>query len=364
MTAESDGAAGRAGGAFDAGQFEMGRLERLKRALQAALPPWAFRRALAARRSWAGLVARVAMAADYVYDARRYARWSHGGALAQTRAQLEAALIKQMHGIEKGLALAAPRPGFGQPKARALAERVDEWRAAHGFGGMALSAAAILREYRDFNARAGVPLPWLDAWLDSLETPAPAPPPGGTIALTREAVAADVARGGDAFFASRHSIRQFADAEVPMADVERAVAMAQKTPSVCNRQGPRVYCFENAMDALRWQPGNAGFGHLASRALVVTADLQAFHGPGERNQCWIDGGMFAMSLVYALHALGYGTCTLAWSMRAGPDRRMRAALGIPDSEAVIMMIAVGVLPESFSVALSLRRPLSDVLVTR
>jgi len=123
-----------------------------------------------------------------------------------------------------------------------------------------------------------------------------------------------------------------------------------------------VHVFENAQQALDWQPGNKGFGHLASRGLIVTADLQSFSGTGERNQPFVDGGMFAMSLLYALHALGLGACPLAWSMRPAQDREMRKALGIPDSEAVIMMISVGHLPDSLQVAKSHRMPIEHVLV--
>lgn len=118
------------------------------------------------------------------------------------------------------------------------------------------------------------------------------------------------------------------------------------------------------MEALRWQPGNRGFGHLASRALVVTVDLQAFSGPGERNQAWVDGGMFAMSLLYALHSLGYGACPLAWSQRSSFDRQARAALGIPPNEVIIMMIAVGTLPERFRVAVSQRLSGKTALIER
>lgn len=337
---------------------------RAKQALAKVLPAWAYRRILALWRARRWFRVRLEVLADYLYDARKYVKWAHGSGLSQSYRQQESALIKQMHGIEKGLALAAPRLGFGQAKVRALMERVDDWHATYGRDGMVGSAVAVLREYRDFHAVRDVPLPWLDSWLGKVAPFDGTLSLGGTVKITRKEIADAVARGGEAFFASRHSVRQFASAEVPIEDIARAVAMAQKTPSVCNRQSSKVYCFSNAMDALKWQPGNAGFGNLASRALIVTSDLQSFHGSGERNQCWIDGGMFAMSLVYALHALGYGTCTLAWSRRGSDDRKMREALDIPGNEVVIMMIAVGVLPETLSVARSLRRMPSDVLVVR
>ena len=57
----------------------------------------------------------------------------------------------------------------------------------------------------------------------------------------------------------------------------------------------------------------------------------------ERNQGWIDGGMFAMSLIYAFHALGIGTCCLNWAVDSRTDRTLRSVVSMPDHEAVIMM---------------------------
>ena len=96
--------------------------------------------------------------------------------------------------------------------------------------------------------------------------------------------------------------------------------------------------------------------------LLVTTDLTQFVTVGERNQCWIDGGMFAASLVYALHSLGLGTCCLNCSNDMAADRSLRIAAGIPDSEAVITMIGVGHLPDRLAVAQSPRRQVQDVLV--
>jgi nitroreductase len=112
--------------------------------------------------------------------------------------------------------------------------------------------------------------------------------------------------------------------------------------------------------ALSHQNGNRGFGYRAQGVLVITSDLRAFVNAGERNQCWVDGGLFAMSVVYALHSLGLGCCMLNWSMEAAADRAMRKEMGIPDSEAVITMTAVGHLKERFKVARSHRRPLHEI----
>ena len=147
-------------------------------------------------------------------------------------------------------------------------------------------------------------------------------------------------------------------------EIADAVKLAQKTPSVCNRQAWKVHVFDDpaAMRSLlEIQAGNRGFGEHASAVLVVTCDLQCFVEVAERYQAWIDGGMFCMSLCLALHAAGYGACCLNWSKEPADDRRLRAAAPIADAEQVIMLIAIGTLPERLDVAASPRRPLTDAL---
>lgn len=295
--------------------------------------------------------------ADHIYDLRRFLVWSHGTDSDRTRDQALYAIYKGYHGVEKGLSLSAPRPNFGALKIAALTGKLTEFSRRFDPAGVP-AAASALHSYRAFNAGHDVVNPGLDVFLQGAGDAGI----GGTRAVERAEIEAATRHVGPEFFWSRHSVRQYSDAPVAMELIRQAVDMARKTPSVCNRQGARVHVFENAREALDWQPGNKGFGTLASRGLVVTADLQAFSGTGERNQPFVDGGMFAMSLLYALHAQGLGACPLAWSMRPEADRKMRRALGIPDSEAVIMMISVGHLPESLHVAHSHRRPLEHCLV--
>jgi hypothetical protein len=140
-----------------------------------------------------------------------------------------------------------------------------------------------------------------------------------------------------------------------------------RTPSVCNRQAWRVYVFTDDEDkrrVLQHQNGNRGFGDRISQLLVVTCDLSAFVTIGERAQAWVDGGMFSMSLVYALHFAGLGTCCLKAPNEIREDRALRRVCGIPDCEVVIMMIAVGHLIEEFAVAQSARRALEEVVQFR
>jgi nitroreductase len=188
---------------------------------------------------------------------------------------------------------------------------------------------------------------------------------GGVRRLSAEEVRKGACHDLDPFFRSRHSIRHSADTPVPRELVEKAVSMAVYSPSVCNRESWRVHVYSDSQSkqsVLRYQNGNRGFGDQAAYVLIVTTEIQSFAFVGERNQAWIDGGMFAMSLIWALHSLGVGTCSLNFCVEKETDAALRACAGIPDSQAVIMMIAVGSLPEEFAVARSTRKHLDEVIV--
>jgi nitroreductase len=187
---------------------------------------------------------------------------------------------------------------------------------------------------------------------------------GGVLPVKRQDIHEAVNLNFRNFVSSRYSIRHFGAEEVPLIIIQEAVLIALKTPSVCNRQTWKVHVFSDEdlkQKVLSYQNGNRGFGHLANKVLIVTSDLSYFLDACERNQGFIDGGLFSMSLIYALHSLGVGTCCLNWATTYKQDIALRQNVAIPNSEVIIMMIAVGSLPESFNVANSARRDVNEVM---
>src|SRR5690606_32405056 len=137
----------------------------------------------------------------------------------------------------------------------------------------------------------------------------------------------------------------------------------QKSPSVCNRQSAHAFLIENEtlkQEALKIQAGNAGFGDEINKVLIITASLECFDGPKERNQGYIDGGLFAMSLMYALHYKGLATCLLNWSSGRKKDQRLRQYVPIPESHNIIMLLGIGHHKEKYNVAASPRRASEEV----
>lgn len=165
------------------------------------------------------------------------------------------------------------------------------------------------------------------------------------------------------FFFSRYSLREFSPSVVDEETIRRVVALAMKTPSVCNRQPWHIYHTAEAAvieKALKYQAGNRGFGEKIPNLMIISTDLNAFMPGEEHYQHWIDGGLFSMSLIYALHSLGVASCCLNWSQSPHNDKLLRSVIDIKANHTVIMMLAFGFPCLENKVCVSARRPIDEI----
>lgn len=303
---------------------------------------------------------------EYLKDARRFRGASTAFAPPKRKEQWIALLTIDYHRIEKGMSLPEPRAGFGKDVIARLLENTPRYIDRYGRDALTDVVVNALRAYVAHNARQDMETPQVAAFIDGYDATGPAlHGEGGLLPVTREGIRQRAAVDPEGFFFSRHSIRQFSEEPIPEELLERAAALAAKAPSVCNRQSGRAYVTTDPAliaRALSFQNGNRGFGHKVPLLFVVCAEFDIFEKLDERNQGWIDGGLFAMSLVYGLHALGLGSCMLNWSVPSKRDAALRAAFDIPDHQGVICMVAAGQIPDELVVAQSPRRPGSDFLL--
>ncbi len=332
------------------------------RAIKRVLPPSVVFRLLRMR-------ARLRLLFDYVYDAQRFLRASALCAVPRNAAHYEALVTMNYHRIEKGLSLPQPKPFFGEVPICELLSLLREYGPRYPAAECSGVAMNALSQYLHWHVARGLNSPFLDrlrAGLAEIRTSfatSTLPPRGGTEVIATPPVALSPELR-DRVLRERRSVRDFSVEPVAVDLVESAVALALSTPSVCNRQAWRVRCLlerETIDKALRYQNGNRGFGHTADKLLVVTCRLGAFVSSGERNQGWIDGGMFSMSLLTALHMHGLASCPLNWSVDSSADAAFRNAFAIPFDEIVIMMIAVGHHRATYSVCQSPRLPVREVI---
>jgi nitroreductase len=303
----------------------------------------------------------------YLYDFYRFFSHAHLTDPFKTREAARSHIFRLFHALEKGLALPNPRPGFGKEKSVRLLEDIIKYCELYGYDGVTKVALNSVIRVNDFNNKYGIKYEDADRLIAKLLQTLSRfsyEMRGGVIHVEKKEVIQSILNISENFFFSRHSVRQFSEEDVKDELIERAVRIAQQTPSVCNRQSCKVYCLRETKtiaQALKFQNGNKGFGDKIKVLFIITSNLNCFYTIGERNQGLVDGGMFAMSLAYAFHSLGLGACFLNWSVTARHDYRMRSTLNIPDNEVVITYLCAGHLPEKFIVAESPRKDLSDVL---
>lgn len=300
----------------------------------------------------------------YKYDFKRYLKHSAVKGVSN-EAHLDALITTLYHVLEKGLSMPTPRPGFGEKTAQRLIGSIKQYLASGYPDNSACiqSGLSAIRSYISYRSNDGTSISpdIVNEWTDIEKLIKQHHP--SIITKKRQDIVATSRTPFAEFSAGRHSIRNYADQPIDESVIKRAVEISQRSPSACNRQSTRIYSISDASiiaQVLELQNGNRGFGHLAKRVLVVAADVQAFIGPAERNQAFIDGGMFAMSLLYALHYLELGACALNWCVARKKDMKLRRIIGIHDSEIILMLITVGHIPEVMSVANSQRKPIEFV----
>ncbi|QTC91480.1 nitroreductase family protein [Brevundimonas goettingensis] len=266
------------------------------------------------------------------------------------------------HNIEKGLSMPSPRPGYGARNIGPLIRRCHEYIALFGVDDTIARAQGVLAAYVRFNGTVGCTDYPFAAEIDRLLQVSSDNARGGLKRVARDEVAAVGKLVPDAFFEGRSSVRVFDSAPVDDSQITTAIRLAQKSPSVCNRQSGYVYVFRDKADiadALAIQAGANGFSQNVPTLLVITMRTKNFFGP-ERNQRWVDGGLFAMSLILGLHREGLATCCLNWSKPGAVDKKLKQRLNIPRDRSIIFLLAVGHYPETVEVAQSAKRPLSDM----
>lgn len=272
-------------------------------------------------------------------------------------------LIIETHTIEKGLSLPRRRTLFGRDKVRFVMSALDAYEPE--FSPLpAQMALGALDAYLRFHREQGIQDPLLDEvaallarWQDrQLELR------GGIKPYRFEGH--DPA-GPVAWLQSRSSLRMFDGRPLPAETVRQVVTLAQSAPSQCNRQSTQVHLYQDraTIDALlALQGGSRGFSENVGNLFVVTSEIAAWGGPGQRNQTYVDGALFSMCILLSCHALGFGACPLNLAVTNAVERRIKVAGCIPTGERLIMMIAFGkTVDEPLRVAASPRRSLDEVL---
>lgn len=305
---------------------------------------------------------------EYSYDYYRYIRYSGLFSMSSKpkRKVLISSIISQCHSIEKGLTMPEFRLGFGKDKTVKLIEDCESYiRLFDGTNIQLLHAVSVLLEYRKVHAESNYNLEEnLLKRIDELSLLVRNTTKSNQTITTEKDYFKDINSSFDKFSNSRKSVRNYTKEDVPIDVVKKAIDLATNAPTSCNRQGTRVYVYtekEKINKMLDIQGGNRGFGHLTNKLILITAEQGIATGFVERNMGFVDGGMFAMNLLYALHFNKIGACSLNCNLSNKNDRKLRKLSGIKNSEVFVVMISCGYIPTDLKIAISKRFKSEDII---
>lgn len=285
--------------------------------------------------------------------------------LKTDKAHLKYYLTKHYHIVEKGLALPEPRLGFGQPKILDVINKALQYEDLYGADDLVISIRKTFLDYLDFNKanKFNLPLGFEQAVTNFINK-GNHDGNGGLKYIQKDfSSTLDLQEFRD-FAQGRVSVRDFSSEAISAETIRDIVDIAKSAPSVCNRQGWKAHCYSDKSkikELLSYQNGNAGFTDVIDKLLIVTADAKAFT-KYESNQIFIDGGLFSMNILLAIHAAGLGACPLNTCYPYFTEKKVKLVSGIPDNERLIMMIGIGSLKENYTVAYSPRNPTDEIYV--
>jgi len=279
---------------------------------------------------------------------------------------VESWILQDKHRLEKGLSLPSPRANFGAQVIERLVSNLKKYELDYGKDHVYFIGIGALKAYKDYHHNNTIKLSInIDKSIKLIDE-------GDFKNAICDKVGVydfiELENSSDffkSFTKSRSSCRNFGSKKIEEDIIRMVMEMAIKTPSVCNRQHWKVHIYQGEMikKILELQNGNLGFTSNIPHLAVVTSDIRSFYLPNERNQSFVDGGMFAMSFIYALHSYGISSCALNWCCSILNNEKLYKITNIPENENVMMVIAFGYADTQAKIAKSPRLPVESFYQT-
>lgn len=302
------------------------------------------------------------------FDTVRFNKYAYEMNSDFSYTNLRSKITFHYHSIEKGLSNANFRPGFGEKAFDQLfiAMKIYVEKGFPVSDSRFQQALSVIRSYLILHDNINIDVSTIEKQYDlySKFLEKENISIGGSIEINRDELVdysnlkfTDLAQ-------NRISVRDFSSENIKNLDVFDAIQVAMKSPSVCNRQLIKVHYLDSnelVKSALEIQGGLRGNGENLSKLILVTADKGYMNGPHERNQTYVDGGIFFMSLLYALTEKNIATCALNADFSLDKEIRIRKLLNLKDSEDLIAFIALGSYPDIVKYTKSPRDSMEQIL---
>jgi nitroreductase len=303
---------------------------------------------------------------NYWYDLKRFIKHSSAISKFDSEHKIKGRLTKTYHVIEKGLTMPETRLGFGNDNILELINLCNLYM-LENYDLTALEfvhSVEMLNEYLKFHEENKYTISSsIHDKITALSVRTGIDQVAKQMNVTRSDFFNKSNAPFDEFCFSRHTIRNFISEDIPFDILHNCVELSQQTPSACNRQPNRVYIVKNKLlikQILSMQSGNRGFGNLTNTLLILTSDISVFQDAYERNELYLNSGMFSMSIINALHFHKIGSCALNWSVSIAKHNHLRELVNIPQNETITLLLACGYVPDNFKVSISPKLPWNQV----
>jgi nitroreductase len=304
-----------------------------------------------------------------IHDFYVYSKYAFGFRIVHSQLSLRAAITLYTHSIEKGLSNINMRPGYGKKALSNLFRYLDMYyNLKFDISDSRIhTAIMVLNSYRVENEKLGFIDHNINSKIADYEVKfhyaINNAHNSGYLELTKK----DQLLRRETFYEialSRYSVRDYDNNNIPnIENVINAIEHSLKTPSLCNRQPWKVHIIDDSdtiLKVLNLQQGlNIARRNSAPLLLVLTTDLSYYANDKERNEPFVNGGMFAMSLLYSLHQEGLAACSLNASLSISNNNKIMKLLSLPKSERIYLFISVGNYLEKFKVPVSRRDDISS-----
>jgi nitroreductase len=280
--------------------------------------------------------------------------------------RIEAEIVRNVHSIEKGLSISNPRIGFGIKKIKEMLSLVDSYMKFTDDRLVLYFVIDALDEYLQFQKSKefyNEDIEYINQTKKQLEEKIGEHKGiyGGTTVFEKGKHSVDI-QSSQELFDTRHSIREFSGEPVPEELLIKAIEMAQRAPSACNRQAVRIYSISSAdyVKAVGNLDGIGGFAEDVDKFLIITGVRSAYRR-GEKNQYIVSASMLAAYMTLSLHALGIGCCTVQHSLVLNKSFiNLRDKYQIPEDEQPVVTLAIGMMKEIVNVPVSKRYPVEKI----
>lgn len=278
--------------------------------------------------------------------------------------KLEFRLLLCTHALEKGLSHNSIRYGYGSNGLKNLSEIVKSWtdKGYSEDNEVFQNALSMISSYIELHKNVGYSVDFLNEYFER-EFLNKAKEYKKKLAGYKYFNFKENYSSFSEFVEHRSSIREFSEKGINTDEIYEAVKVAQKSPSSCNRQSSRTRLIldsEKIEKILNLQNGLRGY-KLPPALIVTTVDMVAYSNIEDRNLGYIDGGLFTMTLLYALTENKIGSCLLNTCFSEKNEMKMRELISMRDSEIFINIIPIGKLDKDTKVCISHRIDTSKII---